>query len=105
MSLLVITLGGPIQEAFEVDSCPKVVRCVRSTDGKTDILNLPDDQPAPNETAYWYRFDPEQGVGFACRGRGGGYKIVHYVHAPGLDVEQPPEGQLALVVDGRQEAG
>lgn len=84
MSLLVTCDDGPLAGAsFTVPSCPRLVRCVRSVSGKDDILNLPDDQPAADETVHWYRWDgqPAQPVHVCARGRGSGwYSIVHLQH-------------------------
>jgi hypothetical protein len=83
MSVMVLVHDGPLAgECWECASCPEVVRCVRGMDGKTDILNLPEDEPALGEEVYWYRWDGNP-PGHVCYSRPRrGYAVIGLVHAP-----------------------
>lgn len=90
-ALFVACVDGPLAgESFTVGRCPKVVRCVIAGDGKTDILNEPDDAPRLDEQVHWYRWDGRPAGHMCSRGRGC-YSIVHLMHAPQLRELRPPD--------------
>lgn len=83
MSVMVMIHDGPLAgECFTVKHCPEVVACVRNCEGKADILNEPEDQPALDEEVFWYRWDG-QPAGHVCFSRPRrGYPVIGMVHAP-----------------------
>lgn len=98
--LLLRLEDGPLAGAMlEVDRCPRQVRCVRSTSGKIDILNHPDDEPAGDETVYWYEHNPDGDRGHICTRGAGCYHQASLTYAPLLSRTRP-EGQLELATDG-----
>jgi hypothetical protein len=98
VTLLVTLADGPLaRSSFEVERCPRVVRCVRSIAGKIAILEQPSDAPEPDETVHWYRWDGNP-PGHICGRRC--VQTVHLVHAPevrGLE-DARRERQLELQV-------
>lgn len=83
MSLMVMIHDGPLAgECFEVSGCPRIVRCVRNCEGKADILNEPEDEPALDEEVFWYRWDGRP-AGHVCMRRPRRcLSVVTLVHAP-----------------------
>jgi hypothetical protein len=66
MTLHATCIDGPLKGAlFTIETCPRLVRCVRAADGTPDILNLPEDAPRLDEAVHWYRWDGTA-VGFIC---------------------------------------
>lgn len=84
MSLMVMVHDGPCEgSCFTVSRCPKHVACVVAADGKTDILNEPEDRPELGETMHWYRWDGQPAGHVCVRGKGRGcYSTIGLVHAP-----------------------
>lgn len=81
-------LDGPHRgRHFLVRNCPEYVRVVEKQgqlfetgDGEVDVCDMPDDEPARDETIYVYR---RVGEVAAChinfgRGRGGFYQMADY---------------------------
>lgn len=81
----VVCDDGPLAESeFEVDSCPRAVRCTVTARGRKDILNLPDDEPRPTEAVHWYEIENlthiciSDGEGRGCNA------VAHLAHRPNV---------------------
>jgi hypothetical protein len=85
--MLVSCVDGPLAgESFQVERCPRVVRCVLTADGRADILNMPGDYPLLDEAVHWYRWDGNAG-GHLCVRSGserGCHTVVHLLHGRGV---------------------
>lgn len=96
--ILVTCKDGPLAGVtFQVESCPGLVRCTKSSKGKPDILNMPDDEPRVDEQVHWYQWDRNPPGHICYRGRGC-VQTITVVHAPAVrDLRDGRrERQLAL---------
>jgi hypothetical protein len=89
MTLHATCVDGPLEGAsFTIETCPRLVRCVRAADGTPDILNLADDAPRLDEAVHWYRWDGKAS-GFICGRKAFSATMIELRHAPGVRELRP----------------
>jgi hypothetical protein len=81
-------LDGPAEgRSFNAQRAPLFLRVVRDQNGKWDVLDQLDDQPAGDETIFIYRKVAGTG-GHACTRGQGCYEMGDYRHLAAADVDQ-----------------
>lgn len=77
--------GPAANQALEFNRAPAFLRVVRGVDGKWDVLDQLDDDPALGEEIFIYHLVAGD-VGHICgRGRGGCTTMVRYQHTALID--------------------
>ena len=82
--------NGPVEGSYACKRAPSYLRAVVDARGTRDVLDLPNDEPRPDERVYIYRRIGEAGQVHLNMGRSGGtgfYALAEYEWIPGTDGE------------------